>query len=272
MHGLRHRQLRAALFTGLFALTSHLTASPLPPSPAQQAANELQAARLLETALQARGASEEDRQKLDRVYAELIVKFPGDVAIKNSYAAFLWECQEHGRAETVWKDAEKLAPENSATQHGLATVALAAGDVRKAAERMRRACAAEPENAMYHFDLANVLFMFRREFRDSSAEASIDRALKHYSEACRLAPLNIDYARGYAESFYGLSKPDWNGALAAWQHLLEISPRKDFALANLATIHLKLGRKDEARACVEKMQDPAFAGRKARLIERIKRE
>ena len=55
-------------------------------------------------------------------------------------------------------------------------------------------------------------------------------------------------------------------------HLFEISPHKDFALANLATVHLKLGDHENARACAGQMSSPEFAVRKARILERIGRE
>jgi tetratricopeptide (TPR) repeat protein len=154
-------------------------------------------------------------------------------------------------------------------------VALANGDVRRAAELYTQACASAPEMARLHFDLGNILFLFRHDLVDAAlpdAESLITKALSHYAEACRLAPQNVDFARGHAETFYGVAKPDWNAALAAWQHLLDISPDKDFARANLATVHLKLGQKDKAREYVAQMSSPEFALRKARLAERIERE
>lgn len=274
MHVNLQRQLREPLFTGLFALIFCIgPASPARTS--EEAAPELQAAQLMEASLRTRGASVEERRKLDEIYAALVIKFPADVSVKNAHAAFLLESGNHERAEKILKEAEKLAPDNASTQRGLGAAALAGGDVQSAARYMTKACSGQPENATCHFELANVLFLFRHDLLDSanpSAEALIGRALGHYAEACRLAPANEDFARGYAETFYSLPEPDWPTALKAWQHLLEVSPDKDFALANLATVHLKLGHKDEARSCAEQIRSPEFAARKARLLERIKKE
>lgn len=274
MHVNPQRQLREPLFKVVLALFLCFG----PTSPAQtpeNAASELQAAQLMEASLRARGVSREELRKLDEIYTALAIKFPTDVSVKNAHGAFLLESGQHERAEKILKEAEKLAPTNPSTQRALGAAALAGGDVRSAAHYMAKACAGQPENAACHFELANVLFLFRHNLLDSantSAEALIDRALKHYAEACRLAPANVDFARGYAETFYGLPKPDWSTALAAWQHLLEISPQKDFALANLATVHLKLGQKNEARTCAEQIRSPEFATRKARILERIEKE
>src|SRR5207249_2288799 len=90
-----------------------------------------------------------------------------------------------------------------------------------------------------------------------------------FAAASRLAPLNAEYARAYAETFYSVSKPDWNAALTAWQHFAEITPQKDFAQANLARIHIKLGQTDAARACLERIQGTDFQNLKAKLNERL---
>ena len=274
MHVNPHRQLRAPLFTVLFALILGFGPTSRAKTP-ESAASELQAVQLMEASLRVRGASREEWQKLDEIYGALAIKFPTDVSVKNAHAAFLLAAGQHDRAEKIWREAEKLAPDDNSTQRGLGAAALAVGNVQSAAHHMAKACAGQPENANCHFELANVLFLFRHDLLDSahpSAEMVIDRALTHYAEACRLAPTNVDFARGYAETFYSLPKPDWPAALAAWKHLLEISPQKDFALANLATVHLKLGQRSEARSYAEQIRSPEFAGRKARLLERIEKE
>ena len=91
-------------------------------------------------------------------------------------------------------------------------------------------------------------------------------------EAARLQPLNPDYARAYAETFYTVPDPDWRAALQAWQHFYEISPGKDFALVNLTRVYMKLGNKSEARASLARVQGPEFDRLKARLKERIDAE
>jgi tetratricopeptide (TPR) repeat protein len=237
--------------------------------------DRLGAARLLESLLSSRAATDQQWVKLDESFRELRAKYPKDPKVLNAYASFLWEHGQMDRAEALWREAAKVDPNGAETLAGLGAAALAGGEVRKAASCYTRASAAAPDDPRLHFDLANVLFLFRHQLLDASlpdADAVIGRALKHYSEACRLAPANVDFARGYAETFYGLPKPDWEAALLAWHHLLEISPKPDFALANLATVHLRLGHKDTAREFVAKMMSPEFAVRKARLAERIERE
>ena len=272
-HDAGHRQLRAiALAVLLAALPAH-AGVPLPPPPS--ALEELHAAKLVEAALFARKAGLEDWQKMERIYTDLEVKYPRDPAIWNGHAEFLWSIDERHRAVEAWLAAEKLDPANAAVLDHLGGSFLAAGEVKKSAGYYARAAASAPDNAAYHFAYANIAFLFRHDLHDAThpdSESVLNEALKQFSEAVRLQPLNADYARAFAETFYTISKPDWHAALQAWQHFHEISPQKDFAFINLARVQMKLGNKDEARASLAQVQGSEFARIKARLSERIESE
>ena len=69
-----------------------------------------------------------------------------------------------------------------------------------------------------------------------------------------------------------MAAPDWRTALRAWQHFYDITPQKDFALLNLARVHMKLGNKEEARTSLSRIQSPEFDRLKTRLGERIETE
>jgi tetratricopeptide (TPR) repeat protein len=147
--------------------------------------------------------------------------------------------------------------------------------VKRAAEFYARAVARAPGNAAGHFSYANVVFLFRHELHDTAhpdSDAVLDEALKQFSEAARLQPLNAEYARAFAEAFYSVTKPDWQGALEAWQHFYDVSPQKDFALLNLARVQINLGNKIEARASLARIKGPEYSRLKARLSERLESE
>lgn len=226
-------------------------------------------------ALFARNASPEEMQKMERIFADLDAKYPQDVTIKNGHAEFLWNVGEHNRAVKLWQEAEKLDPNNGAVLFHLGGNAVAIGDAKKAADYYARAVKSAPTNAGYHFSYANVVFLFRHDLHDAAhpeSDSLIDEALKHFGEAARLDPMNAEYARGFAETYYSAPQPDWREALKAWQHFYDISAQKDFALLNLARVHLKLGNKPEARAALAQVQDPKYARLKGRLSERIETE
>jgi len=272
-HVVRQRQL-LAIACVLLSGSAFLRSAP-PAPPPNTPLGELHAAQLMEATLLARQAGPEELQKLDRIFGDLETKYPLDATIKNGHAEFMWSIGEQHRAVEAWLTAEKLDPNNAAVLDHLAGSSFAAGEVKKAAGYYVRAIGSAPDNAGYHFNYANLVFLFRHELHDAAhpeSDSLLEEALKQFAEAARLEPRNTEYARAFAETFYSMAKPEWPEALKAWQHLSDISPQKDFALLNLARVHMKMGNKPEARASLALIHDPKYDRLKARLIERIESE
>ena len=257
-------------------LAGLLTLNAVPAAPPETTArDELRAAELMTAALFARDAGKEEMRKMEFIYAELTAKYPRDAAVKNACGEFLWSVGEPARAVEAWLAAEEIDPKSAVVLDHLGGSFLAAGNPKKAAGYYARATASAPDNATYHYNYANVAFLFRHELLDAArpdAAAMLHDALSHFAAATRLDPLNAEYARAYAETFYSVPNPDWRAALLAWQHFYEITPGKDFALLNLARVHMTLGNKPEARASLARIQSPEFDRLKTRLLERIETE
>jgi tetratricopeptide (TPR) repeat protein len=269
MREIRDRQLLplAVILGGLLAWPAR-AAQPTPPSPAGE---ELRAAKILELSVLARGAPADEQAKLRRMYADLERKYPLDASIKNGYAEFLWNIEERDQAMRRWRAAEQIDPRNAVVLNHLGGAHLAIGEVQRALDRFTRATEVEPNNPLYHFNLANVAFVFRHDL-EKGDENAFHLALHHFAEASRLAPADPEYARAYAEVFYSIPNPDWNAALAAWDRFRELTTNKDFALLNLARVHMKLGQKDQARACLAEVKGSESAKLKTRLGQRIEAE
>jgi tetratricopeptide (TPR) repeat protein len=240
-------------------------------APETSAAEELQAARLLETALTARDAEPAEWRKLSQIYRGLETRHPSVAAIRTAHGELLWKLEKKDAAVKKWHEAVALQPTEATALNHLGGSYLTAGQPARAVEFYERATQAEPANAMFHFNLANVSFMFRHEMPEPE-EAVFKRALTHFAEASRLLPGNPEFARAYAETFYLLPQPDWKEALAAWKRFYEVTQQKEFALANLARVHMKLGEKAEARACLAQVQSPEYQRLKTRLTQRIDTE
>jgi tetratricopeptide (TPR) repeat protein len=271
-HAPRQRQLSART-ASLLAAALLLPLSGFSADPKIE--EELRAAKLMETTLFARQAEPAEWRKLDRFYEELGAKYPADATVKNAHAEWLWTMGEHDRAVDRWLAAEKIDPKNAVVLDHLGGSFLAGGDAKKAAAYYARATASVPENATYHHAYANVAFMFRHELLDAArpdASAMLRHALAHFAEAARLDPLNPEFARAYAETFYTVPDPDWSEALRAWQHVYEISPNRDFALLNIARVQMKLGDKNAAKESLARVQGSEFHGLRNRLRERIDTE
>jgi tetratricopeptide (TPR) repeat protein len=245
------------------------------PSSLSAAAGELRAAKLMALNLAARNADTEAWSKLDKIYFDLDIKYSSDIAVKVDCAQYFWDRGEKRRAMERWESAAKMDPKNGPALSSLGNGYLELGDVKRAAAYFTRASESVPSNASYHFELANVDFLFRHDLQDAAAPddaGMIQRALSHFGEAARLEPLSVEYAKAYADTFYYVQPPDWAAALTAWKRYLEITPYKDFAYLNLARVQMKLGRKEEARASLAEIHDAGFDQLKTRLNQKMDAE
>src|SRR5207244_12620024 len=155
------------------------------------------------------------RLRVKQMYYQLVRDNPESVPGQNALAAFLWE---NGGAEAAiehWHIAQGLEPANAETANSLGGVYLRMGRVREAAEQFLLAVHSESNNPDYHFNLANVEFVLRGDltaaWKIDSAEL-LQRALFQFREASRLAPMSVEYARAYAETFDGMPNLDWSEA------------------------------------------------------------
>jgi Flp pilus assembly protein TadD len=229
---------------------------------------EIKAAHKAAAALAKPNVTTKERLSVEQIYYQLVRDHPQSVPAQNALAAFLWK---NGKAEAAvehWRTAQRLDPNNGEAASSLGGAYLRIGRVREAAEQFLLAVRSESNNPDYHFDLGNVEFIFRSDltaaWKIDSAEL-LQRALFQFREASRLAPTDVEYARAYAETFYGMPNPDWKEAQVAWQHYLELSTNRNFAYLQLARVTLKQRKKAEALSFLDKISDSSYSEVKEKL-------
>jgi Tfp pilus assembly protein PilF len=234
---------------------------------------EIKAADKAAAALGHPNVTAKERARVKQIYYQLVRDNPQSVAAQNALAAFLWKNGEAEAAVEHWRTAQRLEPENGEAANSLGGAYLRMGRVREAAQQFLLAVRSESNNPDYHFDLGNVEFVFRRDltaaWKIDSAEL-LQRALFQFREASRLAPTDLEYARAYAETFYGMPNPDWKEAQVAWQHYLELSTNRNFAYLQLARVTLKQHKKAEALSFLDKISDPSYSEVKEKLRKQAK--
>src|SRR6266513_311994 len=209
-----------------------------------------------------------ERLRVEQIYYQLVRNNPQSVPAQNALAAFLWN---NGKAEAAvehWRTAQRLDPANAETANSLGEAYLGAGRVPDAAQQFLVAIYSEAANPLYHFNLGNVEFVLRHDlaaaWKIDSADV-LQRALFQFREASRLAPMNAEYARAYAETFHGMPNPDWKEAEVAWQHYLELPTNRNFAYLQLARVSLKQHKKAEAWSFLDKISDSSYSEIKEKL-------
>src|SRR5881396_1095960 len=232
---------------------------------------EIKAADKAAEALANPNVTAKERLRVEQIYYQLVRDHPQSVPAQNALAAFL---SKNGKPEAAiehWRTAQRLQPDNGEAANSLGGAYLRGGRVREAAEQFLLAVRSESDNPDYHFDLGNVEFIFRRDltaaWKIDSAEL-LRRALFQFREASRLAPTDLEYARAYAETFYGIPNPDWKEAQVAWQHYLELATNRNFAYLHLARVSLKQDKKAEALSFLDKVSDSSYS----EVIEKLRKQ
>ncbi len=233
---------------------------------------EIKAAHKAAETLANPNVAAKERLRVEQIYYQLVRNNPQSVPAQNALAAFLWKNGQAEAAVEHWRTVQRLEPENAEAASSLGGAYLRIGRVREAAEQFLLAVRSESNNPDYHLDLGNVEFMFRSDltaaWKIDSAEL-LQRALFQFREASRLAPTDLEYARAYAETFYGMPKPDWKEAQVAWQHYLELSTNRNFAYLHLARISLKRHNKAEALSFLDKISDSSYFQIKEKLRKQV---
>jgi Tfp pilus assembly protein PilF len=229
---------------------------------------EIKAAHKAAQALANPNVTAKERLRVEQMYYQLVSDNPQSVPAQNALAAFLWKNGKPEAAVEHWQTAQRLEPKNGEAANSLGGAYLRIGRVREAAEQFLLAVRSENNNPDYHFDLGNVEFLLRGDltaaWKIDSAEL-LRRALFQFREASRLAPTSLEYARAYAETFYGIPNPDWNQAQIAWQHYLQLSTNRNFAYLQLARVSLKRHKKAEALSFLNKISDSSYSQVKEKL-------
>ena len=274
--------LRALAAAGMFLLATGRVAAadePAPKPPVWQ--QELAAASGLEGSLALtppRGAADEQarQRRLQELYDQLARKYPDEAAVQKAAGDYFSRAGQPALALPYWERAARIDPQDGGTADRLGGDFVRLGRTRDAYREFQRAVDAQPGSASYHFDLANVLYLFRQDLMTPPVpglpdeQAALAQALAHYQRASQLAPDDLRLAQAYAETFYVFAQPDWARARAAWEAVLALSGEKgDFANSHLARISLRMGKPDEAAVYLARIHDPAFAGLKTQMGKQV---
>ena len=266
---------RIVLAAGWMCLAQAAAAADNPgptPPPWQR---DLDAARILQAAITLAHATDpaadsSRRQRLGQLYDHLLAQYPDQAEVQRAAGSYYEQDARPDLALACWQRAVTLDPHDAASMHAIGSLFLQQGRVREACGEFQHAADTRPDVAVYHTDLANVLYLFRHELLDPPGRpdesAALVEALAHFRRASELTPGDIKLAQAYAETFYLMPEPDWSNALAAWKTVLALSgPDTDFANGHLARVSLHLRRPDDADAFLAQIHDPSFDRLKTKL-------
>ncbi|MBN2346611.1 MAG: sulfatase-like hydrolase/transferase [Candidatus Aminicenantes bacterium] len=174
---------------------------------------------------------------------------PDSLELKAKLGVFLSDIQRHDEAVALLQEVLAADPGSSENWNCLGAVHFRRKDFAAAEEAYAKALALDPANAMAH---ANLGALFLARYVATRDEAQRQKALAAFNEAIALDErLAAAYnGRGAAYRFAGQVEP----ALADWRQAVDLRPELTDAHFNIAVTLLAVGRKAEARECLERLR------------------
>jgi tetratricopeptide (TPR) repeat protein len=216
-------------------------------------------------------------QSLTHDYELLLRNNPQFAAGYAAYGYLLGKVDMRKESTAMLMKANELDPDIPLVKNQLGNILAEEGKPLQAAPYFLAAIKLEPTEPLYHYQLGTLLVEARDEFLKPNTgdwtRESLDNAMHEaFRRASELAPDRFEFAYRYAESFYDLEKPDWNGALKAWSALEEKAPtaiERQTMRLHAANVCLKMGKPAHAKALLETVDEPKLQGQKQKLVAQL---
>ena len=218
------------------------------------------------------------RQRLGEVgeaYEGFLNRHSGHVHARLAYGSFFSDINEIDKAMAQWKKALELAPTNPVAWNNLGKAYGKQGRITEAFRHFARAGELAPREALYHRNLATLIFSYPDE---AARHYLIDRSqvvpksLELFKKARALDPKNFSLAADAAMAQLGTQPLDAKAAFAAWNAALAIAPSSveaEGVRIHLARIHAHLGQADAARAQLAKVHETQYIELKADILKSL---
>ncbi len=213
-------------------------------------------------------------QAVSAAYAEFIARHPdqGNVAVLAD--AFRADLNEDLEAVRHWEDDRFAEPESPAPWNELAHFLAHNGRTVDAFVCFERSLSLSPRAAVYFFDYATALLLYRSEAMSHCklAEPELyERVLRLYRRGMNLEPESYPRAAEYAQTFYLVQPARPAEGQAAWEHafkLAEDDDQRDEVRTHLARYAINAGHPRIARCYLVQVSDPRLDPVKESLLRR----
>lgn len=221
------------------------------------------------------GSLRQQVQSIAHDYELLLRNNPNFAAGYAAYGYLLSKVDMRQEAMAMLLKADQLDPDIALVKNQLGNLLAEEGKPLEAAAYFLAAIKLEPKEPLYHYQLGTLLVEAREDFLKTKqwTRESLDSAMHEaFRHATEFAPGRFEFAYRYAESFYDLEKPDWDGALKAWSALEEKAPtdiERQTMRLHAANVCLKMGKTDHAKALLATVNEPKLEGQKQKLVAQL---
>ena len=200
-------------------------------------------------------------RRLEGDYKHFLNDHPRHTRAMVAYGSLLYEQHLEDEGVRWWEKAIAIDPREAYAYNSLANDYGHNGHADKALLYYQKAIDLVPTEPIFRFNWATTCQMFRNESTKVygwSKEEIFQHSLEQFRQARDLVPQDFEMASTYAETFYMMPKPDWQGAYDGWQFCLNQpldDQQRQLVYANLARVCNRMGRNDEARQWLAKLTD-----------------
>jgi tetratricopeptide (TPR) repeat protein len=221
------------------------------------------------------GSFRQHVQSISHDYELLLRHNPEFAAGYAAYGYLLSKVDMRKEATAMLLKANQIDPDIALVKNQLGNLLAEDGKPMQAAPYFIAAIKLEPNEPLYHYQLGTLIVEARDAFLKSGewTREALDNAMHHaFQRAAELSPDRIEFAYRFAESFYDLEKPDWDGALKAWSALEEKAPtpiERQTMRLHAANICLKMGKREHALALLDTVDEAKLQGQKEKLVAQL---
>lgn len=199
---------------------------------------------------------ESDINGVEAKFQGFLTGDPTHVRGMTAFGNFLEEIGKQEEASVWWSKAATLSAKNPNLLNNLANYYGHNGEATRAIKLYEESIRLNPNEAVYHFNLGNMYYLFRKESTQVhgwDVDQLFRESLNQFRIARDLEPNNFEFATAYAETFYGVNfltqRIGWEEALEAWQYCLKMkldAGQKDYVKVHLVRLNLYTGNPLEA--------------------------
>jgi tetratricopeptide (TPR) repeat protein len=214
-------------------------------------------------------------QSVSHDYERLLQENPKFAAAYAAYGYLLGKVGMRKESVAMLLKANQCDPDIPLVKNQIGNYLAEEGKPLEAAPYFLAAIKLEPNEPLYHYQLGTLLTVARDDFLKSGdwSRAALDKAMHHaFQRAAELSPDRFEFAYRYAESFYDLENPDWDGALTAWAGLEEKAPtpvERQTMRLHAANVLIKSGKPDHARALLDTVDEASLQAQKQKLVAQL---
>ncbi len=214
-------------------------------------------------------------EQVCRGYEELLRANPKFATGYAAYGYLLGKLDQKKQSISMLLKANQLDPDQPLVKNQIGNYLAEEGKPLEALSYYMAAIKLAPKEPLYHYQLGTLLHEARDDFLKAGEwhQEAIDHAIHEaFRQAAELAPDRIEFTYRYAESFYDLDPPDWDGALKAWSELELKAPtsiERETMRLHAVNVLMKQGKIARAREMLATITESALAKQKEKLVAQL---